>query len=85
MLGYKKISYPEDECSRDAHASWMCGNMRRDKMRNEDIRTKIGVASISYRITSIHVFFGLPFALLTCPKLIRSIRLTDAFVGLRLT
>jgi len=24
---------------------WMCGNMR-DKMRNEDIRTKIRVASI---------------------------------------
>ena len=25
---------------------WMCGNMRRDKVRNDDIRTKIGVASI---------------------------------------
>ena len=25
---------------------WMCGNTRRDKMRNEDIRTKIGVTSI---------------------------------------
>jgi len=25
---------------------WMCGNTRRDKVRNEDIRTKIGVASI---------------------------------------
>ena len=23
---------------------WMCGNTRKDKMRNEDIRTKIGVA-----------------------------------------
>ena len=23
---------------------WMCGNARRDKVRNEDIRTKIGVA-----------------------------------------
>ena len=23
---------------------WMCGNTRRDKVRNEDIRTKIGVA-----------------------------------------
>ena len=22
---------------------WMCGNTRRDKVRNEDIRTKIGV------------------------------------------
>jgi len=25
---------------------WMCDNTRRDKVRNEDIRTKIGVASI---------------------------------------
>ena len=25
---------------------WMCGNTRRDKVRNEDIRTNIGVASI---------------------------------------
>ena len=43
-VGYKEISCPEDECSRDVHASWMCGNTRRDKVRNEDIRTKIGVA-----------------------------------------
>ena len=25
---------------------WMCGNTMRDKMRNEDICTKIGVAPI---------------------------------------
>ena len=25
---------------------WMCGNTRKDKLRNEDICTKIGVASI---------------------------------------
>ena len=25
---------------------WMCGNTRRDKVRNEDIRTKICVTSI---------------------------------------
>ena len=29
---------------------WICGNMRRDKMRNEDIRTKIGVASIEEKM-----------------------------------
>ena len=28
---------------------WMCGNMR-DKVRNEDIRTKIGVASIEEKM-----------------------------------
>jgi len=25
---------------------WMCGNTRRDNVRNENIRTKIGVTSI---------------------------------------
>ena len=29
---------------------WMCGNMRRDKVRNEDIRTKMGVASIEEKM-----------------------------------
>ena len=41
--------------------------------------------SISCRITSIHVFFGLPCALLTCHKLIRSTRRTSASVDLRRT
>ena len=50
MLGYKEISCPEDECSRDAHASLDVGNTRRDKVRNEDIRTKIGVAPIEEKI-----------------------------------
>jgi len=29
---------------------WMCDNTRRDKVRNEDIRTKIGVASIKEKM-----------------------------------
>ena len=29
---------------------WMCGNMWRDKVRNEDIRTKIDVASIEEKM-----------------------------------
>jgi len=29
---------------------WMCGNTRRDKVRNENIRTKIGVASIKEKM-----------------------------------
>ena len=29
---------------------WMCGNTRRDKVRNEDIRTKIGVPSIEEKM-----------------------------------
>ena len=43
------------------------------------------LTSISCRITSIHVFFGLPCAILTCPKLICSTRRTGASVDLRRT
>ena len=38
---------------------WMCGNTRRDKVRNEDIRTKIGVASIEEKMREIRLrWFG---------------------------
>ena len=38
---------------------WMCGNTRRDKVRNEDIRTKIGVASIEEKMRENHLrWFG---------------------------
>jgi len=38
---------------------WMCGNMRKDKVRNEDIRTKIGVASIEEKMREHHLrWFG---------------------------
>ena len=43
------------------------------------------LASISCRITSIHVFFGLSCALLACPNLIGSTRQIGASVGLRCT
>ena len=29
---------------------WMCGNTRRDKVRNDDIRTKIGIVSIKENV-----------------------------------
>ena len=29
---------------------WICGNMKREKVRNENIRTKIGVASIEEKM-----------------------------------
>ena len=29
---------------------WMCGNTRRYKVRNEDIRTKIGIALIEEKM-----------------------------------
>jgi len=34
---------------------WMYGNMRRDKVRNEDIHTKIDVASIEEKIRENHL------------------------------
>ena len=34
---------------------WMCGNKRRDKLRNEDMRTKIGVASIEEKMREDHL------------------------------
>jgi len=43
------------------------------------------LASISCRIISIHVFFGLPCALLICSNLISSTRRTGVSVGLRCT
>ena len=30
---------------------WMCGNTRRDKVRNKDIRTKIDVAPIEEKMS----------------------------------
>ena len=32
---------------------WMCDNMRKDKVRNEDIRTKIGVTSIKEKMREL--------------------------------
>ena len=44
MLGYKQISFAADECSNILR--WMCGNTKRDKMKNKDSRTKIDIAHI---------------------------------------
>ena len=38
---------------------WMCDNTRRDKVRNENIRTKIGVASIEEKIRENRLRYGL--------------------------
>ena len=38
---------------------WMCGNTRRDKVRNEDIRIKIGVTFIEEKMRENHLrWFG---------------------------
>ena len=38
---------------------WMCDNTRRDKVRNEDIRTKLGVAFIEEKMREKHLrWFG---------------------------
>ena len=50
MLGYKETSCAEDEVVKMCILRWMCGNTRRDKARNKDIRTKIGVAPIKEKM-----------------------------------
>jgi len=34
---------------------WICGNTQREEVRNEDIRTKIGVASIEEKMRENHL------------------------------
>ena len=53
MLGYKPIKRHHAQKMSVAEMRmlrWMCGNTRRDKVRNEDIRTKISVASIEEKM-----------------------------------
>ena len=38
---------------------WMCGKMRRDKVKSEDILTKIGIAPIEEKMRENHLrWFG---------------------------
>ena len=46
MLDYKEKHTQKMSVAEICMLHWMCGNTRRDKVRNEDIRTKIGVAPI---------------------------------------
>ena len=50
MLGYKETHAQKMSVAEMRMLHWMCGNTQRDKVRNEDIRTKIDVASIEEKI-----------------------------------
>ena len=50
MLGYKETSCPEMGVAEMRMLRWICGNTWRDKVRNEDSRTKIGVISIEEKM-----------------------------------
>ena len=50
MLGYKEISAYKMSLAEMRILHWMCDNTRRDKVRNKDIRTKIGVAPIEEKM-----------------------------------
>jgi len=39
----------------ETHALLACGNTRREKVRNENIHTKIGVAPIKEKMTENHL------------------------------
>ena len=46
MFGYKEYHAQKMSVVEMRMLHWMCGNTMRDKVRNEDIRTKIDVAPI---------------------------------------
>jgi len=54
-LGYKEISAQKISVAEMCMLHWMCGNLRRDMVRNEDIRTKIGVSSIEEKMRENHL------------------------------
>ena len=50
MLDYKEISCPEMSVAEMCMLRWMCDNTRRDKVKNEDIRTKIDIDSVEEKM-----------------------------------
>ena len=50
MLGCKRYHAQKMSVAKMRMLRWMYGNTRRDKVSNEDIRTKIGVASIQEKM-----------------------------------
>jgi len=50
MLGYKRHYVQKMSVAEMHMLRWMCGNTRRYKVRNKDIRTKISVASIEEKM-----------------------------------
>ena len=50
MLGYKRHHAQKMSIAKMRMLCWMFGNTGRDKVRNEDIHTKIGVASIEEKM-----------------------------------
>ena len=50
MLGYKRHHAQKMSVAEMHMLRWMCDNTRRDKVSKEDIRTKIGVASIEEKM-----------------------------------
>ena len=50
MLGYKRHHAQKMSVAEMRMFRWMCDNTRRNKVRNEDIRTKIGVVPIEEKM-----------------------------------
>lgn len=52
MIDYKKTLFTENKCNTDGYAS-ECRNTMRDKMKNVNILTKLGIASYDRRCEKI--------------------------------
>lgn len=50
MLGYKGTSFIKNKCTEMRMVRWICGNIMRDKLRNEDIRANVGVTLIDEKM-----------------------------------
>jgi len=55
MLGYKEIYAQKMNIIETRMLRWMCGNTRRDEVKNEDVLTKIGVTRVEEKMRENHL------------------------------
>ena len=52
MLAYEKTICSTDKCRGNAYVALDCGHTRRDRVRNDDIRDRLGVAPIEEKLVN---------------------------------
>ena len=50
MLAYEKTTYSTASVAEMRMLRWICGHTRRDRVRNDDIRERLGVAPIEEKL-----------------------------------